>query len=143
MVIRAIFKLTGRSIFARRPHRERLIRMKPMTEKHLEILRRHMVDMIGIHADLASDELGKASLDERVMEVMQRVPRHLFVPGAVAPYAYQDMPLPIGCDRTVSQPFIVALMTDLLAPQPHEAVLEIGTGLGHQTAILAALAGQV
>ena len=143
MVIRAIFKLTGRSIFARRPHRERLIRMKPMTEKHLEILRRHMVDMIGIHADLASDELGKASLDERVMEVMQRVPRHLFVPGAVAPYAYQDMPLPIGFDKTVSQPFMVALMTDLLDPQPEDSVLEIGTGVGYQTAILAELAGQI
>jgi protein-L-isoaspartate(D-aspartate) O-methyltransferase len=53
------------------------------------------------------------------------------------------MPLPIGFDKTISQPFIVALMTDLLAPQPHESVLEIGTGLGYQTAILAELAGQV
>jgi protein-L-isoaspartate(D-aspartate) O-methyltransferase len=53
------------------------------------------------------------------------------------------MPLPIGFDKTISQPFIVALMTDLLAPQPHEVVLEIGTGLGYQTAILAELAGQV
>ncbi|TIN05358.1 MAG: protein-L-isoaspartate O-methyltransferase, partial [Mesorhizobium sp.] len=69
--------------------------------------------------------------------------RHLFVPSSVAPYAYQDMPLPIGFDKTVSQPFIVALMTDLLALQPHEAVLEIGTGLGYQTAILAELAGHV
>src|SRR5687768_8973315 len=75
--------------------------------------------------------------------MMRQVPRHLFVPGIVAPYAYQDMPLPIGFDKTVSQPFMVALMTDLLAPQPHEAVLEIGTGLGYQTAILAELAGQV
>jgi protein-L-isoaspartate(D-aspartate) O-methyltransferase len=74
---------------------------------------------------------------------MRRVPRHRFVPTSVAPYAYQDMPLPIGFDKTISQPFIVALMTDLLAPQPHEAVLEIGTGLGYQTAILAELAGQV
>lgn len=99
--------------------------------------------MIAIHADLASEELGKATLDERVMASMRRVPRHLFVPAAVAPYAYQDMPLPIGFDKTVSQPFIVALMTDLLAPQPHETVLEIGTGLGYQSAILAELAGQV
>ena len=117
--------------------------MKPMTEAHLAVLRRHMVEMIAIYVDLASEELGKATLDERVMASMRRVPRHLFVPAPVAPYAYQDMPLPIGFDKTVSQPFIVALMTDLLAPQPHEAVLEIGTGLGYQTAILAELAGQV
>ena len=117
--------------------------MKPMNEKHLAVLRRHMVEVIAIHADLASDELGKATLDERVMAAMRQVPRHRFVPEPLAPYAYQDMPLPIGFDKTVSQPFIVALMTDLLAPQPHEAVLEIGTGLGYQTAILAELAGQV
>jgi protein-L-isoaspartate(D-aspartate) O-methyltransferase len=117
--------------------------MKPMNEKHLAVLRRHMVEMIAIHVDLASEELGKAALDERVMAAMRRVPRHLFVPAPVAPYAYQDMPLPIGFDKTVSQPFMVALMADLLAPQPHETVLEIGTGLGYQTAILAELAGQV
>jgi protein-L-isoaspartate(D-aspartate) O-methyltransferase len=117
--------------------------MKPMTDKHLAILRRHMVEMIGIHTDLASDELGKGTLHKRVTEVMMRVPRHLFVPNSVAPYAYQDMPLPIGFDKTVSQPFMVALMTDLLDPQPDESVLEIGTGLGYQTAILAELCGQV
>jgi protein-L-isoaspartate(D-aspartate) O-methyltransferase len=117
--------------------------MKPMNEEHLAVLRRRMVEVIAIHADLASEELGKATLDERVMAAMRRVPRHRFVPAPFAPYAYQDMPLPIGFDKTVSQPFIVALMTDLLAPQPHEAVLEIGTGLGYQTAILAELAGQV
>jgi protein-L-isoaspartate(D-aspartate) O-methyltransferase len=117
--------------------------MKPMNEKHLAVLRRHMVEMIEIHADLASDELDKATVDERVLDVMRRVPRHIFVPAPVAPYAYQDMPLPIGFDKTVSQPFIVALMTDLLDPQPHETVLEIGTGLGYQTTILAELAGRV
>lgn len=117
--------------------------MKPMNEKHLAVLRRHMVEVIAIYADLESEELGKAALDERVMAAMLRVPRHLFVPAPAAPFAYQDMPLPIGFDKTVSQPFMVALMTDLLAPQPHEAVLEIGTGLGYQTAILAELAGQV
>jgi protein-L-isoaspartate(D-aspartate) O-methyltransferase len=117
--------------------------MKPMDEKHLAVLRRHMAEMIEIHVDLASEELGKVALDERVMAMMRQVPRHLFVPGMVAPYAYQDMPLPIGFEKTISQPFMVALMTDLLAPQPHETVLEIGTGLGYQTAILAELAGQV
>ena len=117
--------------------------MKPMNEEHLAVLRRHMVEVIAIYADLSSDELGKAALDERVMAAMLRVPRHLFVPAPAAPFAYQDMPLPIGFDKTVSQPFMVALMTDLLAPQPDETVLEIGTGLGYQTAILAQLAGQV
>jgi len=117
--------------------------MKPVKEEHLAVLRRHMVELIAILVDLSSKELGKAALDERVMAAMRRVPRHLFVPAEVAPYAYQDMPLPIGFDKTISQPFMVALMTDLLAPQPQEAVLEIGTGLGYQTAILAELAGQV
>jgi protein-L-isoaspartate(D-aspartate) O-methyltransferase len=117
--------------------------MKPMNEEHLAVLRRHMVEMIAIHVDLASDELGKAALDERVMDVMLRVPRHLFVPSPLAPYAYRDTPLPIGFDKTISQPFMVALMTDLLALRKTDTVLEIGTGLGYQTAILAELCGQV
>jgi protein-L-isoaspartate(D-aspartate) O-methyltransferase len=82
-------------------------------------------------------------LDERVMAAMRKVPRHLFVPAPLAPYAYQDTPLPIGFDKTISQPFIVALMTDLLSPQSNEKVLEVGTGLGYQTAILAELADRV
>jgi protein-L-isoaspartate(D-aspartate) O-methyltransferase len=102
-----------------------------------------MVEVVAIHADLASDEIGKAALEERVMAAMRKVPRHLFVPAPLAPYAYQDTPLPIGFDKTISQPFIVALMTDLLSPQPDERVLEVGTGLGYQTAILAELVGQV
>ena len=77
------------------------------------------------------------------MAAMRQVPRHRFVPAPLAPYAYQDTPLPIGFDKTISQPFIVALMTDLLSPQPNDKVLEIGTGLGYQTAILAELAGQL
>ena len=117
--------------------------MKPMNESHFAILRRHMVEMIAIHADLASDDIGKVMLDERVMAAMREVPRHVFVPAPLAPYAYQDTPLPIGFDKTISQPFIVALMTDLLSPQPNETVLEVGTGLGYQTAILAELADRV
>ena len=117
--------------------------MKPMTEEHFAVLRRHMVEVIAIHTDLSSNELGRAVLDERVLAAMRQVPRHRFVPDAVAPYAYQDMPLPIGFDKTISQPYIVALMTDLLDPQPHESVLEIGTGLGYQAAVLGELAGQV
>jgi protein-L-isoaspartate(D-aspartate) O-methyltransferase len=74
---------------------------------------------------------------------MRRVRRHLFVPPELAAMAYHDTPLPIGFDKTVSQPFICALMADLLDPQPHEAVLEVGTGLGYQAAVLAELARQV
>jgi protein-L-isoaspartate(D-aspartate) O-methyltransferase len=117
--------------------------MKALTDKHLAIFRRHMVDVIGIHADLSSDETGRSELDARVMAVMQEVPRHLFVPAPVASAAYEDMPLPIGFNKTISQPFMVALMTDLLDPQPHDRVLEVGTGLGYQTAILARLVAHV
>jgi protein-L-isoaspartate(D-aspartate) O-methyltransferase len=114
--------------------------MKPMTEAHLAILRRHMVEVIALQADLMSEEIGKDILGERVLEPMRRVRRRLFVPPELAAMAYHDTPLPIGFDKTVSQPFICALMTDLLDPQPHEAVLEVGTGLGYQAAVLAELA---
>ena len=117
--------------------------MKPMSEQHFAILRRHMVEVIGIHMDLMRDELGKGTLDERVAAAMREVPRHLFVPAQIAALAYHDTPLPIGFDKTISQPFIGALMVDLLAPQPGESVLEVGTGLGYQSAILAKLAARV
>jgi protein-L-isoaspartate(D-aspartate) O-methyltransferase len=117
--------------------------MKPMTETHLAILRRHMVEVIALQADLISEGIGKSSLDERVLVAMRRVQRHLFVPPQLAAIAYQDTPLPIGFSKTVPQPFISALMTDLLDLQPHETVLRIGAGLGYQTAVLAELARQV
>jgi protein-L-isoaspartate(D-aspartate) O-methyltransferase len=117
--------------------------MKALTDKHLAVFRRHMVDVIGIHADLSSEEIGKSELNERVLTAMREVPRHLFVPAPVATAAYEDTPLPIGFDKTISQPFMVALMTDLLDPRPHDRVLEVGTGLGYQTAILARLVAHV
>lgn len=117
--------------------------MKPMGEEHFAVLRRHMVEVIAMHADLMSEELGKASLDERLLAAMLDVPRHKFVAEGLAGLAYHDGPLPIGFGKTISQPFIAALMTDLLSPEPHEAVLEVGTGLGYHAAILAGLAGQV
>src|SRR6478735_8281948 len=85
--------------------------MKPMTEAHFAILRRHMVEVIALQADLMSAEIGKASLGERILDAMRRVRRHLFVPPELAAVAYHDTPLPIGFDKTVSQPFICALMT--------------------------------
>ena len=117
--------------------------MKGLTEEHLAVLRRHMVDVIAIHAELTSDEIGKAALDPRVIEAMREVPRHKFVLGPLAQLAYEDSPLPIGFDKTVSQPFIVALMTDLLEAGPEDGVLDVGTGLGYQAAILSRLARQV
>ena len=117
--------------------------MKPLTERHLTILRRHMVEMIGIHVELASDEIGKEELDERVLGAMLRVPRHMFVPAQLAGMAYHDTPLPIGFDKTISQPFITALMLDLLGARSADRVLEIGTGLGYQAALLAELAAEV
>ena len=117
--------------------------MKPMTETHLAILRRHMVEMIGIHYDLASDEIGKDELDPRVEAAMLKVQRHLFVPTQLASVAYHDMPLPIGFDKTVSQPFIGALMLDLLDIRSGHHVLEVGTGLGYQAAVLSELGANV
>jgi protein-L-isoaspartate(D-aspartate) O-methyltransferase len=106
-------------------------------------LRRQMVAEIAAETGLLATQLGRASLAERVIDVMGRVPRHTFVPAEVQPFAYLNSPLPIGHGKTISQPFIVALMTDLLDVQPDSVVLEIGTGFGYQAAILAELARQV
>ena len=81
--------------------------------------------------------------DPRVLAAMRAVPRHLFVPEAQVPHAYRDSPLPIGHGQTISQPFIVASMTELLDIQPDDVVLEIGTGSGYQAAVLGRLAKQV
>ena len=106
-------------------------------------LRQSMVAEIAVHTIYASARIGKAALSRRVMEAMETVPRHLFVPIELQPYAYANTPLPIGFDKTISQPFIVALMTDMLDIQPEDTVLEIGTGLGYQAAIAATLARKV
>lgn len=81
--------------------------------------------------------------DERVLAAMEKIPRHLFVEPALVDQAYNDTPLPIGEGQTISQPYMVALMTEALALTGKEKVLEIGTGSGYQTAILAELAEQV
>lgn len=81
--------------------------------------------------------------DPRVMSAMKEIPRHLFVPQPYDKSAYEDCPLPIGNGQTISQPYIVALMTELLTLQPTDNVLEIGTGCGYQAALLAALVRQV
>src|SRR5918994_4029538 len=81
--------------------------------------------------------------DQRLLRAMASLPRHLFVPEEMRRSAYQDRPLPIGAGQTISQPYIVAFMTELLELEGRERVLEIGTGSGYQTAVLAALAEQV
>jgi len=81
--------------------------------------------------------------NRRVLRAMRKVPREAFIPEALKSFAYEDRPLPIGWGQTISQPYIVGLMTQLLNPQKTEHILEIGTGTGYQTAILAELAGSI
>src|ERR1700757_1995944 len=107
-----------------------------MSAKDFDILRQHMLVEFSAGVLHVSDILGKAALDERVMAAMGNVPRHEFVPIELQPYAYANIPLPIGFEKTISQPFIVALMTDLLEIRADDVVLEIGTGLGYQAAVL-------
>lgn len=114
----------------------------PIVAQYAE-LRCEMVEQIARHAQLAARETGKAILGGNVMDVMKAVPRHEFVPVEVRAFAYADSPLPIGYDKTISQPFIVALMTDLLDLQAEDRVLDVGTGLGYQAAILAKLVDRV
>ena len=87
--------------------------------------------------------IGRDIRDQRVLEAMRTVPRHAFVPGDYRHLAYSDGPLPIGEGQTISQPYIVALMTQLLSLEGHEKVLEVGTGSGYQAAILAYLVAEV
>jgi protein-L-isoaspartate(D-aspartate) O-methyltransferase len=88
-------------------------------------------------------EIGKEALDARVMAALAKVPRELFVPAVEHRFAFANGPLPIGHGQTISQPYIVALMTDLLEPRPDSVILEIGAGSGYQTVVLAELVHQV
>ena len=105
-----------------------------MTEDQFAALRDRMVDQ-QIRA--------RGVVDPRVLAAMRQVPRHLFIPQHLWDQAYNDYPLPIGADQTISQPYIVALMTEILEVKETDRVLEIGTGSGYQAAILAELAAQV
>jgi len=105
--------------------------------------RESMVEAIENDVRETSLYLNRESLNEQVLEVLSRVPRHEFVPSDQKSYAYQNRPLPIGHGQTISQPYIVAIMTDLLKLQPRQRVLEIGTGSGYQAAILAELVNKV
>jgi protein-L-isoaspartate(D-aspartate) O-methyltransferase len=96
-----------------------------------------------VHDQLMSNAHGQAITDERVLGAMRQVPRHEFVPAAHIDLAYSDQPVPIGEGQTISQPYIVALMTELADVQSSDRVLEIGTGSGYQAAVLAQLADEV
>jgi protein-L-isoaspartate(D-aspartate) O-methyltransferase len=105
--------------------------------------RDRMVREIEALARSVSFESGRSRFETRVIDALRRVPRHEFVPAGEVANAYQNRPLPIGHGQTISQPYIVALMTDLLEIGPSERVLEIGTGSGYQAAILAELTASV
>jgi len=105
--------------------------------------RQSMLDDIEAITRETRFETGRGQLSERVMKSMAQVPRHRFVPPDQERHAYENRPLPIGEGQTISQPFIVALMTDMLELEPEDTVLEIGTGLGYQATIAAALARRV
>jgi protein-L-isoaspartate(D-aspartate) O-methyltransferase len=98
--------------------------------KDFEVARRKMVE---------TQIAARGIRDQRVLQAMREIPRHLFLDEGMWEQAYQDHPLPIGEKQTISQPYIVALMTEALEPNPRDRVLEIGTGSGYQTAILASL----
>ncbi len=102
-----------------------------------------MIDDIESEVAYTRRMIGREHLDQRVMEVMQEVPRIEFVPPGLKYFAFDNGPLSIGHGQTISQPYIVALMTDLLQIQPDHSILEIGTGSGYQTAILSLLCRQV
>jgi protein-L-isoaspartate(D-aspartate) O-methyltransferase len=117
--------------------------MKPMTEQHLALFRRHMVEMIDMHFDLSEEEIGTGAIEPHLRRALVDVPRHLFVPQSLMLMAYQDTPLPIGFDKTISQPFIGAAMLELLGIEPGSRVLEVGTGLGYQAAVMAEMGADV
>ena len=114
-----------------------------MENRQHDLMRQQMIAEVVADAVFLTPHLGKAALDSRVIEVMGRIPRHEFVPVELQAYSYINAPLPVGYGKTVSQPFIIALMTDMLDIQPEDTVLEIGTGLGYQATIAASLARKV
>lgn len=105
--------------------------------------RTRMLSDIETEVALTRHCIGKDALDARVMAVMGKVPRHEFLPEDLRDLAYCNGPAPIGCGQTISQPYIVALMTDLLNVKPTDVILEVGTGSGYQTAVLSQLVAKV
>jgi protein-L-isoaspartate(D-aspartate) O-methyltransferase len=128
-VLFTLLLLPGSSACEQRANRE------PRAPADFATMRRRMVE-----EQLAP---GRDIRDAEVLRVMAAVPRHEFVPESERAHAYEDRPLPIGHDQTISQPYIVAFMTEQVAPKPTDRVLEIGTGSGYQAAVLAMLVAEV
>jgi protein-L-isoaspartate(D-aspartate) O-methyltransferase len=105
--------------------------------------RARLVEEISAYAFHTGERTGRKSFDTRVLDAIGRVPRHEFVPLEIRRFSYINRPLPIGMDATISQPFIVALMTDLAEIGPQSNVLEIGTGAGYQAAVASLMAARV
>lgn len=105
--------------------------------------RESMLQDILWEVEMTRGYTGKNALDARVLQAMREVPRERFVPEELRAMAFRNGPLPIGHGQTISQPYIVALMTDLLAPEPEDVMLEIGTGSGYQAAVLSRLVRKV
>jgi protein-L-isoaspartate(D-aspartate) O-methyltransferase len=105
--------------------------------------RARLLAEIGGMARATASETSRPAFSAQVMAAIGKVPRHRLVPPEQVPYAYENRPLPIGHGQTISQPYIVALMTDLLEPKPGDVVLEVGTGSGYQAAVLAELVAKV
>jgi protein-L-isoaspartate(D-aspartate) O-methyltransferase len=102
-----------------------------------------MIALIEQDVRETSSYLEKSALDERILKSLKAVPRHRFVPANLRGRAYENRPLPIGYGQTISQPYIVAIMTDLIAPKAGHKALEIGTGSGYQAAVLSRLVDRV
>jgi protein-L-isoaspartate(D-aspartate) O-methyltransferase len=102
-----------------------------------------MLEVIQAYAEASREATGLDRFNTDLMRVMAEVPRHEFVPDEIKGYAYSDSPLPIGHDKTISQPFMVALMVELLDLEDEDVVLEVGTGLGYQAGIMSRLASRV
>jgi len=116
-----------------------LFAMPAVADENFAALREELVDEVRTYAGYAGD----APFSDEVLATLGRVERHKFVPPGQVRYAYENRPLPIGHGQTISQPYIVALMTDLLEPDENDVVLEVGTGSGYQAAVLAELVDHV
>ena len=113
------------------------------SDRDYERQRAELIQEIEEEVRLTSESIGRDQFDPRVLQAMAAVERHRFVPRKHRDQAYENRPLPIGFGQTISQPYIVALMTDLLDPAPGDTVLEVGTGSGYQAAVLARLVKEV
>ena len=113
------------------------------TQEDNEIFRQRREEMVRTQIASLRWSGSEGVRDERVLDAMRKTPRHCFVPAELVPYAYDDQPLPIGYGQSISQPYLVAKMTELLEPKKEHRVLEIGTGSGYQAAVLSPLVAQV